>query len=1507
MAETFTATDRYDGFADAYAGGSSFTRTISGVDTTASTDATFTLIANGDFDGDNNDYYANGYSGFGDSAEWLRVQVEGVDLGYFLNRNDSDDQFSGSDYGSWNGANSGTATISQAQWQQIVADGQITITYTLGSHVDNYQEGYSGHANYYGYRPAPNYGYGYYGQQNYSEYLQASFTYGVNNPPVAQPDSYAVTEENTLTVAAAEGVLANDSDVEGDGFTAVLASNPANGTVTLNADGSFVYTPNENFFGTDSFTYRPRDGGDGEDATVTIEVAGTQDAPRAVEDSYSFTEDQTLTVAASGVLGNDSDPDRDAISAYLVEGPRNGALTLNADGSFTYAPNANFEGADSFTYRAQDGAANNGFATVTLNAVKVNDAPTAVADTIQAVEDGGRIVVQAATLLANDTDPDSGDSKQLTSVRPSATTGSVGLDQNGNVNYTPNAAFQSLDDGETGQDTFTYTMRDGAGLTSSATVTVQVAGRNDRPVAGDDAAALAEGGEVSGDVLANDLDVDVETITVTAVDGTAGNVGQVLTGDYGTLTLGADGRYSYAANVEAANALSLGVQRSDSFTYLVSDGDLTDEATLAFTVTGVNDGVQAENDAATAQENGSVAGAVLANDSDVDADDVLTVTMVGETAVPAGGGATVTGTYGTLTLNSDGGYTYDADLAAAENLIAGENPTDVFTYTVTDSRGSTVSATLTLTVTGADERLVGDVADNTLVGGRGHDTLLGDEGHDDLRGGAGDDTVTGGGGNDRVDGGAGDDVAVFSGERADYRVDELAGGVMRLIDLRDDFADGLDRVRNVESFRFADRTVSVADIANDPVSMAPTAAFVMAENETEVGQVFADDQDANARFTFSLSGEDASLFAINQEGRITALQAPDFESPGDVDRDGVYEFDVVVNDGVSSDSQAVTVSVTDTQAPAITSGPAFSAAENQLLAGQVEAQAEGDDAALTYALSGGDADLFTVDGTGAIRFKAAPDFEGLGEDRIFAFDLTVREGAATATQAVTVTVTDANDRPIITSGPSLTAAENQRAVGRVVAADQDAGATLTYAIANGDAARFSIDENGVISFRETPNFEAGDAELRLDVIVSDGLAADTQSLTVTLTDVNDAPRAVNDTAIAQEDGGQVVIAASRLLGNDTDEDAGDAKTLVSVSSAGTVGSVFVNGNGDVVYDPGSNFQYLNRGETASDSFAYTMRDRAGAESTATVTVSIAGMNEPGQTTEPGQTIVGDAEANLLVGGGGRDALYGLGGDDTLSGGLEVDQLWGGEGTDTATYAGLSGAVYANLRGGASYVGGALADTMNSIENLIGGSGDDKLIGDGGSNVLNGGAGNDALYGLDGNDVLIGGSVEGGINQLWGGEGSDTASYAGMTAETVVDLRGQYGRVGGALVDRMNSIENVVGGSGQDRLTGEDGSNVIEGGGARDILYGLGGADTFVYRAASDSRVSSGYDTIADFQTGIDKLDLEALGITESDVRVVSGARSTSLYADTDAASAGYELAISFLGADAIDKNVDIIF
>lgn len=251
---------------------------------------------------------------------------------------------------------------------------------------------------------------------------------------------------------------------------------------------------------------------------VYLSVTGTVDMPVAVDDVYSVDEDNTLTVAAPGVLGNDTGIN--PLSAILVSNVSNGTLTLNSDGSFTYVPNANFNGSDVFTYKANDGVMDSNVATVTITVNAVNDTPVAVNDNYN-INEGQTLNVAAPGVLGNDSDID-GDTLTAHLVTGSGpTNGTLTLNTNGSFTYTPDTGF-------TGTDSFQYIANDGLVDSNQATVTITVnAVVNQPPVAVDDSASTRRNTPITITVLSNDYDPDgtlnpaTVTVTVNPTNGTA--------------------------------------------------------------------------------------------------------------------------------------------------------------------------------------------------------------------------------------------------------------------------------------------------------------------------------------------------------------------------------------------------------------------------------------------------------------------------------------------------------------------------------------------------------------------------------------------------------------------------------------------------------------------------------------------------------------------------------------------------------------------------------------------------------------------------------------------------------------------------------------------------------------------------------------------------------------------------------------------------------------------------
>jgi VCBS repeat-containing protein len=649
----------------------------------------------------------------------------------------------------------------------------------------------------------------------------------VNDAPTAANDTYTTGEDTALTVDA-PGVLANDSDVDGNTLSAVLGAGPSHGIFTLDADGSFTYTPAADYHGTDSFTYRASDGGlESNQATVTITITATNDAPTAADDAYSTAEDTALTVAAPGVLGNDSDPDGDTLSAVLASEPSHGTLTLDADGSFIYTPAADYHGSDAFTYRASDGTLTSNLATVAITVSAVNDAPTAVDDTYSTAEDTVLTVPAASGVLANDSDPDN--TTLTASVVTGPSHGTLTLHADGSFAYTPDANFNS-------SDSFTYRANDGTLTSNLATVAITVSAVNDAPVAAEDSYSTAEDTALTvaaPGVLANDNDPDNTTLTASVVTGPS----------HGTLTLHADGSFAYTPD---ANFNS-----SDSFTYRANDGTLTSNpATVAITVSAVNDAPTAAADAYSTAEDTALtvaAPGVLGNDTDPDGDTLsavlasepshgtltlhaddsfiytpaadyhgsdaftyrtsdgnltsnlatvtITVTAVNDpptVTVAAGGTCGIDDHSGTINLtvgDVESAATALTLSASSDNktlvpngnlVLGGSGATRTLTATSVAGR----SGTATVTVTVSDGQKTGMVAITVRAGGNGYDTLtgvtgasavtdliFGQNGNDRLSGGDGNDLLCGGTGNDILSGGGGDDSLFGAGGN-----DQLTGG-----------------------------------------------------------------------------------------------------------------------------------------------------------------------------------------------------------------------------------------------------------------------------------------------------------------------------------------------------------------------------------------------------------------------------------------------------------------------------------------------------------------------------------------------------------------------------------------------------------------------------------------------------------------------------------------------------------------------------------------------------------
>jgi len=388
-----------------------------------------------------------------------------------------------------------------------------------------------------------------------------------NQPPVANDDYYAA-HQNGLLIVAAPGLLENDSDPEGHPLKVTLLTPPANGFVAPEGDGGFEYVPNTDFTGIDNFTYRVNDGKlNSSIATVRIVVvaSATNLPPVANNDVYAAHQNGLLTVAAPGLLANDSDPEGHALKVVVVTQPANGTLALTTGGGFNYTPDTDYTGLDSFTYKANDGKLNSDTATVfiTVTGGDVNQPPVAN-DDAYAAHQNGLLTVAAPGLLANDSDPEGHALKVVVVTQPA--NGTLALTTGGGFSYTPDTDF-------TGTDTFTYRANDGKLDSNTATVQISVVGGNVNlpPVAVPDSYATTQDRVLSvaaPGLLINDSDPEDHALKVIVVTQPG----------HGHLVLTGGGGFDYLPDP--------GFRGDDTFTYRANDGKLdSNTETVQITVT----------------------------------------------------------------------------------------------------------------------------------------------------------------------------------------------------------------------------------------------------------------------------------------------------------------------------------------------------------------------------------------------------------------------------------------------------------------------------------------------------------------------------------------------------------------------------------------------------------------------------------------------------------------------------------------------------------------------------------------------------------------------------------------------------------------------------------------------------------------------------------------------------------------------------------------------------------
>ncbi|MDW3135494.1 tandem-95 repeat protein [Vibrio sp. 1288] len=476
-----------------------------------------------------------------------------------------------------------------------------------------------------------------------------------NDPPVAGSTSYTVHEDNSITISD-EQLLANSSDIEGDVAISSVSYSGNDGVLEINGDGTYTFSPNENFTGDVSLDVVVVDEDGAVDTTTAgITVLEVNDPPIAGTTSYTIDEDEVITISAEQLLANSSDIEGEVALDSVSYSGSEGIFTDNGDGTFSFAPNQNFNGEVNLDVVVVDEDGATASTTANIDVLPINDAPVS-GDLAYSVDEDNSITLSQEQLLAQATDVE-GDALTASNlvVDGDAT---VTANDDGSFTITPDANFN-------GDIDFTFDINDGSD-TIVATADLTVNPVNDLPQPEDQAFTIGEDGVLlftDEDLLDGATDIDGDNLSVEGVS---------YTGADGVLTDNGDGTYSFAPNENFNGDVN--------FTFDVSDGTDTTSANIDVSVTPENDPPVAGSTSYTVHEDNSITISdeqLLANSSDIEGD--VSVDSV-----------SYSGADGVFQDNGDGTYTFSPN----ENFN-GEVSLDVV---VVDEDGATDSTTAGITV-----------------------------------------------------------------------------------------------------------------------------------------------------------------------------------------------------------------------------------------------------------------------------------------------------------------------------------------------------------------------------------------------------------------------------------------------------------------------------------------------------------------------------------------------------------------------------------------------------------------------------------------------------------------------------------------------------------------------------------------------------------------------------------------------------------------------------------------
>ncbi|MFH4449230.1 tandem-95 repeat protein [Vibrio alginolyticus] len=929
-----------------------------------------------------------------------------------------------------------------------------------------------------------------------------------NDPPIAGSTSYTVHEDNSITISN-EQLLANSSDVEGEVAIDSVSYSGADGVFQDNGDGTYTFSPNENFNGEVSLDVVVVDEDGATDSTTAgITVLEVNDPPIAGATSYSVNEDEVITISSEQLLANASDVEGEVAIDSVSYSGSDGIFTDNGDGTFSFAPNANFDGDVSLDVVVVDEDGATASTNANIDVLPINDAPVS-GNLAYSVDEDNSITLSQEQLLAQASDVE-GDALTATNlvVDGDAT---VTANDDGSFTITPDANFN-------GDIDITFDINDGTdAIVATADLTVNPV--NDLPQPEDQAFTIGEDGVLlftDEDLLDGATDIDGDNLSVEGVS---------YTGADGVLTDNGDGTYSFAPNENFNGDVN--------FTFDVSDGTDTVTANIDVSVTPENDPPVAGSTSYTVHEDNSITISdeqLLANSSDIEGD--VSIDSV-----------SYSGNDGVLEINGDGTYTFSPN----ENFN-GEVSLDVV---VVDEDGATDSTTAGITVLEVnDPPIAGPTAytideDQVLTFSESQVLLNASDVEGDV-----ELVSISYDGPDGIFSVNGDGTCSFAPN------ENFNGQVSLDVTIRDE--DGAE----VDTYI----TVDVLPINDAPVS-GNLAYNVDEDNTITLSQEQllsqASDVDGDDLVAENLLVDGNATVTANDDGSFTIT--PDANFNGDID----ITFDI--SDG--SDTLVATADLTvnpvndlpqpEDQAFTIGEDGVLLFTDEDLLDGATDI--DGDDLSVEGVSYTGADGVLTDNGDGTYSFAPNENFNG---DVNFTFD--VSDGTDTVTANIDVSVTPENDPPVAGSTSYTVHEDNSITISdeQLLANSSDIEGDVSVDSVSYSGADGVFQDNGDGTYTFSPN-ENFNGEVSLDVVVvdEDG-ATDSTTAGITVLEVNDPPIAGATSYSVNEDE-VITISSEQLLANASDVE-GDV-AIDSVSYSGSDGIFTDNGDGTFSFAPNENF------------------------------------------------------------------------------------------------------------------------------------------------------------------------------------------------------------------------------------------------------------------------------------------------------------------------------------------------